>query len=150
MGGLFLLAKGTWEIHEALEGKEEEKIKSTQSSKLIFISALIQIIIINLVFSLDSIITAIGMTDNLIVMLLAILIATFIMMFSVKPVSDFIEKHPTTKLLALSFILLIGVALIADALGFHIPRGYLYFAIAFSLFVEFLNILARKHQKSKK
>ena len=149
LGGLFLLAKGTWEIHESLEG-EEKPSSDSQSVQNTVLNVLLQIIVINFVFSLDSVITAVGMTDNILVMLLALLFSTVLMMFSVHPVSKFIERHPTTKLLALSFILLIGVALIADGLGVHIPRGYLYFAIAFSLFVETLNIVARQRKLSNK
>lgn len=138
-GGLFLLWKGTQEIHQEVEGGHEGRIASASTS----VSAVIvQIMILDLVFSLDSIITAIGLTDILWVMIAAVSIAIAVMMFAAKPVGAFIEEHPTTKMLALSFLILIGAALIADALHFHIPRGYIYFAIAFSLGVEVLNLLA--------
>ena len=138
-GGLFLLWKGTQEIHNAVEGvgHEEEKAATT------FIGVVIQLFIINTVFSLDSVITAVGMTDILSVMVTAIVLSTIVMAIAANPLGAFIDRHPTTKMLALAFILLVGVALVADGAGFHIPRGYLYFAIAFSLFVEMLNIRAR-------
>ncbi len=144
-GGLFLLAKGTYEIHHTVEGDEGGASAGTAS----FGMAIVQIVILDAVFSLDSVITAVGMTDILPVMITAVVIAMAVMMFSAGPVSRFIERHPTAKMLALSFILLVGVALIADGLGFHIPRGYLYFAIAFSLLVEVLNIMARKRRNKK-
>jgi predicted tellurium resistance membrane protein TerC len=139
-GGLFLLWKGTQEIHAAVEGTghEESKAKATMQS------VLIQVFVINVVFSLDSVITAVGMTDNLFVMVAAIVISTAVMAASADPLTKFITEHPTTKMLALAFILLVGVALVADGLGVHIPRGYLYFAIAFSVGVELLNIQTRR------
>ncbi|MEQ8300360.1 MAG: TerC family protein [Hyphomonas sp.] len=140
-GGLFLLWKGTQEIHSAVEGTGHEE----SDAKSGFTAVIVQLFVINIVFSLDSVITAIGMTDKLIVMISAVVLSTVVMAFAADPLAKFIGEHPTTKMLALSFILLVGVALVADGLGFHIPRGYLYFAIAFSLAVELLNIRARKH-----
>ncbi len=143
-GGLFLLWKGTQEIHAAVEGADHEK----SQAKSTFSAALVQLLVINVVFSLDSVITAIGMTDQLPVMFAAVILSTIVMAFAAEPLAGFIEKHPTTKMLALAFILLVGVALVADGAGFHIPRGYLYFAIAFSLAVEILNIRARGKAKT--
>jgi predicted tellurium resistance membrane protein TerC len=139
VGGLFLLWKGTQEIHSAVEGAGHEKA----TAKTSMIGVIVQLFIINIVFSLDSVITAVGMTKILSVMVAAIVLSTIVMAFAAEPLGGFLEKHPTTKMLALAFILLVGVALVADGAGFHIPRGYLYFAIAFSLFVEILNIRAR-------
>ena len=136
-GGLFLLAKGTMEVHHAVEGDNDENNVVGKAASVG--AALAQIAVINIVFSLDSVITAVGMTDILWVMIAAVVLSTLVMLFAAKPVADFIESAPTTKILALSFILLVGIALIADGFGFHIPRGYLYFAIAFSLGVELLN-----------
>ena len=138
-GGLFLLWKGTQEIHQAVQGTEHEEAEA----KTNFDAVIIQLIVINIVFSLDSVITAVGMTDILAVMIGAVVLSTFVMAFASQPLADFIAKHPTMKMLALSFILLVGLALVADGAGFHIPRGYLYFAIAFSLAVELLNIRVR-------
>lgn len=137
-GGLFLLWKGTQEIHDAVEGAH-----SSVRKRSTFAAVVMQLLTINVVFSLDSVITAVGLTDILPVMVLSVVLSTLVMAFAAEPLGAFISKHPTTKLLALAFILLIGVALVADGAGFHIPRGYLYFAIAFSLFVEMLNIRAR-------
>jgi predicted tellurium resistance membrane protein TerC len=145
-GGLFLLAKATSEIHDTVEGGEESR--GGGGAKTSFGSAIAQILVIDLVFSLDSVITAVGMTDQLPIMIAAVVIAIGVMMFAATPISDFIRQHPTTKMLALAFLLLIGVALVADAMHFHVPRGYLYFAIAFSLMVELLNLAARKRQKA--
>jgi predicted tellurium resistance membrane protein TerC len=140
-GGLFLLAKGTGEIHDAMD--EAARLDASAVEQPVerdrMISVILQIGIINIVFSLDSVITAVGMTNQLFTMVAAVIASTLVMLFAAKPVGDFIHNRPTTKMLALSFILLIGVALVADGIGFHIPRGYIYFAIAFSLFVEILN-----------
>ena len=141
-GGLFLLAKGTTEIHETLEAEAEAADSPRRSGRAGFVAVMIQIGLINIVFSLDSVITAVGMTDNLPVMIAAVVASTGVMLFAARPVGDFIHHRPTTKMLALSFILLVGVALVADGLGFHLPRTSIYFAIAFSLFVEVLNISA--------
>ncbi len=145
VGGLFLIYKGTHEIHTTMEGHTEEQNVVTMT----FGAAIIQIVILDLVFSLDSVITAVGMTDNLTVMVAAVVVSILVMLFAATPVSDFVNRHPTVKMLALGFLLLIGVALIADAAHFHIPRGYLYFAIAFSALIETLNLLASKKRKKK-
>ncbi len=142
-GGLFLLAKSTLEIHDKLEGKEEHGPVRAASS---FVGTLIQIALLDIVFSLDSVITAIGMANQLGIMVAAVVIAVIFMMISAGSISDFVESHPTVKVLALSFLLLIGVALIADGLDLHIPKGYIYFAMAFSVFVEMLNLRMRKRQ----
>ncbi len=149
-GGLFLLIKGTLEIHHAVEGEEVDKGPKAIAT---FGTAVAQIMALDLVFSLDSIITAVGMTPHIEVMIAAVMTAVGVMLFAADHVSRFIQQHPTAKMLALSFLLLIGVALIADGLHFHIPRGYLYFAIAFAILVESLNLLARaasKKRRSKK
>lgn len=139
-GGLFLLAKGTTEIHDTLEADPEAPESSGRGRHAGFLAVMVQVGLINIVFSLDSVITAVGMTDDLPVMIAAVVASTGVMLFAAKPVGDFIHHRPTTKMLALSFILLVGVALVADGLGFHLPRTNIYFAIAFSLFVEVLNI----------
>lgn len=149
IGGLFLLAKSTFEIHEKLEDDEHQT--GIPKGKSTFMSILIQIILLDIVFSLDSVITAVGMTNELPVMVAAIVIAVGFMMIASKGVSSFVEKHPTIKILALSFLLLIGVALIADGLDIHIPKGYIYFAMAFSVFVEMINIkVHRMHAEKQK
>ena len=145
-GGLFLIVKATLEIHHSVEGDNAHHENPVVAA---FGAVVFQIVLIDIVFSLDSVITAVGMTDHLPVMITAVAIAMAIMLLASGTVSRFIERHPTTKMLALSFLLLIGVALVADALHFHIPRGYLYFAIAFSLFVETMNILAKKARGKK-
>ncbi len=145
-GGLFLLAKGTREIHHSVEGGEGDKSASGAKS---FGAVIAQIIVLDAVFSLDSVITAVGMAEHLPVMIAAVMIAIAIMMLASKPVSAFIERHPTAKMLALSFLLLVGVALVADGMHFHIPRGYLYFAIAFSAGVEALNLLVARRRAKK-
>jgi predicted tellurium resistance membrane protein TerC len=146
-GGLFLLWKGTTEIHDSIETGEGEA-EAPPGPPAGLAAVVLQIGLINIVFSLDSVITAVGMASELLVMIAAVMVATFAMMVAAKPVGDFIEARPTAKMLGLAFILLVGVALIADGLGFHVPRGYLYFAIAFSLFVELLNG-ARRRPKRK-
>ena len=140
-GGLFLLAKSTHEIHHSLEGLEDEEDGGKKAS---FFSVLIQIAIIDIVFSFDSVITAVGMADHLPVMVLAIVIAVAVMMAAASPISDFVDRHPTIKMLALSFLILVGFALIGEGLGLHIPKGYIYFAMAFSLLVEMLNLRLRR------
>ncbi len=142
IGGLFLLAKSTHEIHNKLEG--EEGAASSKVKKASFTNIIIQIILLDIVFSLDSVITAVGMTDRLGVMVTAIIIAVGVMMFSAKSISNFVHRHPTIKMLALSFLLLIGVTLMAEGFEQHISKGYIYFAMAFSVFVEMLNIKMRK------
>lgn len=139
-GGLFLLAKSTHEIHGKLEGEEEQ---GPGRAAVTFSSVLMQIFILDLVFSLDSVITAVGMVDEVPIMITAIALAILFMMFSARAVSEFIEKHPTVKMLALSFLLMVGVALIAEGFDIHIPRGYIYFSMAFSIFVEMLNLKLR-------
>lgn len=139
-GGLFLLAKSTLEIHESVEGTEEH---SAGVAGVTFTGVLTQIALIDLVFSLDSVITAVGMADHLPVMILAIVIAVLVMMLSAKTIGDFVDGHPTVKMLALSFLVLIGVALIAEGIDLHIPKGYIYFAMAFSVVVEMLNLKVR-------
>jgi len=140
-GGLFLLAKSTKEIHHCLEGTETTKKVGSRSS---FTFIMLQIAVIDIVFSLDSVITAVGLAKNIEVMIIAIMISVIIMMLAVKSISDFVEEHPTIKMLALSFLILVGVTLVAESTGFEIPRGYLYFAMAFSFAVEMLNIRLRK------
>ena len=144
-GGLFLLYKATHEIHERLEGEEGEVSARVAPT---FAAVIGQIMLLDIVFSLDSVITAVGMADDLSVMIAAVVIAVGIMMFSAGTVSGFVERHPTVKVLALSFLLLIGCSLIADGLGFHIPKGYIYFAMGFSVFVEVINLRARAKRKA--
>lgn len=144
IGGLFLLVKSTIEIHNSLEGISGEHKPVKVSS---FASVIAQIAIIDLVFSLDSVITAIGIAKHLQIMVAAIIISIIVMIFAANMISNFIEKHPTMKMLALSFLLLIGFALIADGLELHIPKGYIYFAMAFSVFVEILNLKLRGRSK---
>jgi len=147
-GGLFLLVKGTREMHQDIEGEHDESGTSRVADTLT--SAIIQIAVIDLVFSIDSIITAVGMADHVEVMIAAVAVAILVMYFASEPVGAFIERHPTTKMLALAFLLLIGAALIADGFHFHIPRGYIYFAMAFSAAVEAINVIAlRKRRKPK-
>jgi predicted tellurium resistance membrane protein TerC len=140
-GGLFLIFKATSEIHGMLEGGGAGHGKPGAA---MFASVLVQIFLLDLVFSLDSVLTAIGMAEHIEIMVAAIVIAIGVMLWAAEPMSAFVHKHPTVKMLALSFLLLIGVALIADALEFHIPRGFLYFGIAFATGVEILNLLVRR------
>jgi predicted tellurium resistance membrane protein TerC len=144
-GGLFLLVKGTREIHEGIEGEDEETAGRTVAKSMT--SAIVQIALIDLVFSVDSIITAVGMADHIEVMIAAVMVAIAVMYFASGPVAHFIERYPTTKMLALSFLLLIGAALVADAFHFHIPRGYIYFAMAFSGAVEAVNVLMIRNRQ---
>jgi predicted tellurium resistance membrane protein TerC len=141
LGGLFLLAKSTMEIHSKLEGDEEHH---DVKAKVSFAGVIIQILLLDIVFSLDSVITAIGMANDLEVMIIAVIIAVIFMMFFSGSISEFVEKHPTIKILALSFLLLIGFSLIIEGLHQHIPKGYIYFAMAFSVFVEMINLRMRK------
>jgi predicted tellurium resistance membrane protein TerC len=140
-GGLFLLAKSTHEIHGRLEGEEGAASSGARAS---FASVLIQIMLLDIVFSLDSVITAVGMVDTLFVMVTAVIIAVLIMMASATPISDFVHKHPTVKILALSFLLLIGLSLLLEGFDHHIPKGYIYFAMGFSVFVEMINLRIRR------
>jgi len=142
-GGLFLLAKSTMEIHDKLEGEEEGNGRRAARS---FWSTIVQIMLLDIVFSLDSVITAIGMVDQLAVMVAAVVIAVGFMLVFAGAVSNFVEKHPTIKMLALSFLLLIGLALIGEGFDMHIPKGYIYFAMAFSVFVELLNLKLRRRE----
>lgn len=147
-GGAFLLVKATVEIHKGIEGEEEHHDAS--AAKQAFSAAVAQIILIDLVFSIDSIVTAIGMANDVEVMVIAVIIAMIVMYVASGPISHFISQHPTTKMLALAFLLLIGVALVADGVGFHIPRAYIYFAMAFSAGVEFINIMAKSRKANTK
>lgn len=140
-GGLFLVWKSTKEVHQLLEGEEGEASSAVSAT---FAAVIVQIIIIDLVFSLDSIITAIGMVNHLGVMVAAVVASVGLMMFFAGPIGDFVSEHPTVKMLALSFLLVVGVVLIADGFGHHVPKGYIYFAMAFSFVVEMLNIRLRK------
>lgn len=140
-GGLFLLAKSTLEIHSSLEGEEHERQVGGGAS---FLSIITQIAIIDIVFSLDSVITAVGMADHVQVMIAAVVLAVLVMMFLAGPISDFVDRHPTIKMLALSFLIMIGIALIGEGFEMKIPKGYIYFAMAFSVAVEMLNIQVRK------
>ena len=144
VGGLFLVAKSTHEIHHAMTPHDENETE-VKVKKVGFTAILTQIAILDIVFSLDSVITAVGMVDNIQVMIIAIIAAVGVMMFAAKPIGDFVDTHPTLKVLALSFLILIGVTLIAESLDFHIPKGYIYFAMAFSVVVEMINIKMRKH-----
>ncbi len=146
-GGLFLLAKGVHEIHAEVEGQDEEHQPSVAAASFGF--AIVQLIVIDLVFSLDSIITAIGMAEDIEVMVAAVVIAIGVMYVASGPVSDFVNRHPTTKMLALAFLLLIGVALVADGFEVHIPRGYIYFAMAFAAAVEAFNIMALRKKRNR-
>jgi len=145
-GGLFLLVKGTMEIHDSVEGRGEDEDIDTKPSA-VFGYVIAQIAIIDIVFSLDSVITAVGMVDNRWIMVAAIMIAVMVMIFAANPIGDFIDKHPTVKMLALAFIILVGVALIAEGFEIHIDRKLLYFAMAFSAGVEALNIWSRKKSR---
>jgi len=143
-GGLFLLFKSTREIHEALEGEEGRDNPKGRAS---FAGVVGQIAILDIVFSLDSVITAVGMARHLEVMIAAVVLAVGVMMFAAAPISDFVHRHPTVKMLALSFLLIIGISLVADGLGQHIHKGYIYFAMGFSVFVEALNLRARARRR---
>ena len=147
-GGIFLIYKATAEIHEEFEGETEEQAAQRLSVST-FAHIIGQIIVIDLVFSVDSIVTAIGMAEHIEVMVAAVIVAVAVMYVASGTISDFIKRHPTTKMLALSFLLLIGVSLVADGLGFHIPRGYIYAAMGFSVMVETINILAGRRRKQK-
>lgn len=142
-GGFFLLVKATHEIHTGIEGDHGEGAKNKASTT--FSSIIFQIIVIDMVFSVDSIVTAIGMAQHVGVMIAAVVIAMIVMYVASGPIAHFIKVHPTTKMLALAFLLLIGVALVADGMGFHIPRGYIYFSMAFAALVEVINVFARRN-----
>jgi predicted tellurium resistance membrane protein TerC len=140
-GGLFLLAKATIDIHERLEGEEGHSSARVRPS---FAAVITQIMALDIVFSLDSVITAVGMANEITIMVTAVILAVGVMMFSAGPISSFVNRHPTVKVLALSFLLLIGVSLVGDGLGMHIPKGYIYFAMGFSVFVELINLRIRR------
>ncbi len=140
VGGIFLLWKSTTEIHEKLEGKEGH---ATAKVGATFTSVIIQIMLLDIVFSLDSVITAVGMVDELMIMIIAVIVAAGIMVFTSGPIGEFVEKHPTVKMLALSFLLMIGFTLVVEGLHQHIPKGYVYFAMGFSIFVEMINLRVR-------
>lgn len=139
-GGLFLLAKATMEIHNDVEGSGEPKLSVTS----VFAMIILQIVMIDLVFSIDSIVTAVGMTEHVEIMIIAVICSVVVMYFASQQISNFIEKHPSTKILALSFLMLVGAALIADGFDVHIPRGYIYFAMGYAAFIEMLNIRRSK------
>ncbi|MGE0559488.1 MAG: TerC family protein [Burkholderiales bacterium] len=145
-GGLFLLWKSVHEIHNALEGAEDEHA-GVAAATATFGAVILQIAIIDIVFSLDSVITAVGMVDELSIMVIAIVIAVGVMLFAAGPIGKFVDTHPTIKMLALSFLILVGVALIGEGWGFHIPKGYIYFAMAFSVAVEMLNLRLRAKRR---
>lgn len=140
-GGLFLLAKATIEIHERLEGDEGHSSARVRPS---FPAVITQIVVLDIVFSLDSVITAVGMAEEVTIMVIAVILAVCVMMFSAGPISAFVNRHPTVKVLALSFLLLIGISLVGEGLGMHIPKGYIYFAMGFSVFVELINLRVRR------
>jgi predicted tellurium resistance membrane protein TerC len=140
-GGLFLLGKATLEIHDGLEGEEGHRSAKVAPS---FGAVIVQIMLLDIVFSLDSVITAVGMAEDISIMVLAVVVAVAVMMFSAETISAFVHRHPTVKMLALSFLLLIGLALIGDAFEMHIPKGYIYFAMGFSVFVEMINMRVRR------
>jgi predicted tellurium resistance membrane protein TerC len=151
-GGLFLIYKSTREIHERFEEHESPRTEKSATSKKIatFASVVTQIMILDIVFSLDSVITAVGMANQLWVMAVAVILAVIVMLLAVNTISDFVDRHPTVKMLAISFLLMVGVALIADGFGIHIPKGYIYFAMIFSVAVEGLNIrVGRKIPENK-
>lgn len=146
VGGLFLLGKSVHEIHNSLEGEEEHAGSKATAS---FAAILAQIAVIDIVFSLDSVITAVGMADHVAVMVIAVVIAVGVMMLAAKPIGEFVDDHPTIKMLALSFLILVGVALLGEGFDMHIPKGYIYFAMAFSFGVEILNLRMRKKTREK-
>jgi predicted tellurium resistance membrane protein TerC len=147
VGGLFLIAKATWEIYDKVEVGEAPHTDQRRSRG--FVSVIVQIMVLDIIFSLDSVITAVGMVNELPIMAAAIVIAMGIMVFAMEPVNGFIEAHPSMKILALAFLILIGVILVADGLGQHVPKGYIYFAMAFSLGVEMLNIRYRRSSRRR-
>jgi predicted tellurium resistance membrane protein TerC len=141
LGGLFLIGKATLEIHDRLEGEQGHGSARVLPS---FASVIVQIMLLDVVFSLDSVITAVGMADDISIMVTAVVASVAVMMVAAEPISAFVERHPTVKVLALSFLLLIGLSLIADGFGVHVPKGYIYFAMGFSVFVEMINLRVRK------
>ena len=149
-GGLFLLWKSVHEIHNSLEGDNDAGNDSSAAAAAgaSFAGVLVQIAVIDIVFSLDSVITAVGLADDVMVMVVAIVAAVAVMMFAAKPIGDFVDTHPTIKMLALAFLVLVGVTLIGEGFGTHVPKGYIYFAMAFSFAVEMINIRLRKRMKA--
>lgn len=145
IGGLFLIIKSSGEIKEAINHQDHNE--SERKNKVSYLGVLIQIAVLDIVFSLDSVITAVGMASHLPVMILAIIIAVGVMMFAAKPIGDFVDTHPTLKILALAFLVLVGISLIAESLDIHIPKGYIYFAMGFSVVVEMINIRMRRLMK---
>ena len=145
-GGLFLLWKSVHEIHDSMEGEEREE-GAADPSRAGFAAVITQIAVIDIVFSLDSVITAVGMVDEIEIMVLAIVAAVVVMMFAARPIGEFVDRHPTVKMLALSFLILVGVALIAEGWDYHIPKGYIYFAMAFAVAVEMLNLRLRARRQ---
>lgn len=147
VGGLFLIAKATYEIHHNIEGPDAKAVELKKAVASMG-AALTQIVLIDIVFSLDSVITAVGMADSIYIMVAAVVISVGIMLAAARPIGDFVNQHPTMKMLALAFLILIGVMLVADGLGQHVSKGYIYFAMAFSLGVELLNLWARKNRNA--
>ncbi|UJJ30579.1 TerC family protein [Halopseudomonas maritima] len=149
LGGLFLLGKATHEIHASLEAPVEAEASLAATARNGMVSVVVQIAILDIVFSLDSVITAVGLVDHLAVMVIAILGAVAVMLFAAKPIGDFVDRHPTIKMLALSFLMMIGLTLMAEGFDVHVPKGYIYFAMAFSVVVELLNIRVRRNSASQ-
>ncbi len=143
-GGIFLLVKSTLEIHHKVEGQEKDPATGTTSKTMSFSSAIVQIVLLDIVFSFDSILTAVGLTDEILLMVIAVVIAIIVMMIFAKPVGEFVNDHPTIQILALSFLILIGVMLIVEGAHHHVPKGYIYFAVFFSLAIEMLNMRYRR------
>lgn len=150
VGGAFLIYKATHEMHAEIEEPHEEEDSLKKTASMAFAAIISQIIVIDLVFSIDSIVTAVGMADHVEVMIAAVIVAVGVMFIASGPVADFVSKHPTTKMLALAFLLLIGTSLVADGLGFHIPKGYIYSAMAFSVLVEAINIFAKERRQRRR
>jgi len=148
-GGLFLLWKSVHEIHASLEVEDESAAKACSALQATFGAVLLQIAVVDIIFSLDSVITAVGMVEHLSVMVIAIILSVGVMMFAAKPIGDFVDANPTIKMLALSFLVLVGVTLVAEGFGTHIPKGYIYFSMAFSLVVEMINIRLRRRHAMK-
>lgn len=146
-GGVFLIVKSTQEVHGEIEGEEGGDDKGTSLAAISFSAVIVQIVLIDMIFSIDSIVTAVGMVDNVEVMIAAVVVAIGVMYLASEPVAHFVERHPTTKMLALTFLMLIGVALVADGFSFHIPRGYIYSAMAFAAVTEFFNIMAIRRKR---
>ncbi|MCW5873680.1 MAG: TerC family protein [Anaerolineales bacterium] len=149
VGGLFLIAKSTFEIHDKLEGEEEHTAESKNGNKVSFSGVVVQILLLDAVFSIDSVITAVGLADSIYIMVTAVVIAVIVMALTVGYISDFVQRHPTVKILALSFLILIGFSLVVEGLHQHIPKGYIYFAMGFSIFVEFLNLRLRSSRQAE-